>query len=61
MKLTPEIIEEEDEKNVQIAADMSITDENKQALKNYCFENIVTATANFIMMQIFIEGLKNWL
>jgi hypothetical protein len=35
-----------------------ISDANQQALDHLWFEKIVIATANFIMVQIFIEGLK---
>jgi hypothetical protein len=33
-------------------------DVNKQAIKKHWGEKIAIATANFIMVQIFIEGLK---
>jgi hypothetical protein len=34
------------------------SDITKEALKKHWGEKIVIATANFIMVQIFIEGLK---
>jgi hypothetical protein len=37
---------------------MSITNENKQALKKCCSVKIAITTANFILVQIFIKGLK---
>jgi hypothetical protein len=43
---------------VQLHAMNFISDANKQVLKKHLGEKIAIATANFIMVQIFIEGLK---
>jgi hypothetical protein len=47
-----------DEAYQQLGTVNFILDANKQALKKHWGEKIAIVTANFIMVQIFIEGLK---